>query len=360
MKRSRFPKTISIFCLISMVVIISAILDSAQGAEKPDFNLKWSCWSAPGSPFAKASTWPLREVEKRTNGRVKFEEYYLGTLVPGTQEISGVGKRMADTAVLFCPMNRETSLLAGVVTAPGVPVTTGDVTKDCYAMARNMHKMAKTSIEIQEDFAKKNLRLLWAQGGMPRSLLCAKIPFKKVDDFKGRKTRALGDEAKMVKHFGGAAVGLTSAEEYEGLSRGIVDFCVDNPVGALPWKLQEVTKYWTPMVIGYATFFNIMNLDTWKALPKDIQQIFLDVAEEFPDKFTEIYAVDGHPYALKVFKEAGVTFLEWPKEEQAKLDAAATPLAKEWAEGVEKRGLPGKKVLNQWAEVWGRKPVFPE
>lgn len=358
MKTNCCLKAISVFCSILLLAIMPVVWDGARGADKPEFTLKWACWSVPGSPFAKASTWPLREIEKRTNGRVKFEEYYLGTLIPASQEVSGVSKKIADTAVLFCPLNRKTSLLAGIVTAPGVPVSSGDVIKDCYAMARNMHKLATTSKEIQEDFAKKNVKLLWAQGGMPRSLLCAKIPFTKVTDFKGRKTRALGDEGRIVKHFGGAAVGLSSAEEYEGLSRGIVDFCVDNPTGAIPWKLEEVTKYWTPMVIGYATFFQIMNVDTWKALPKDIQQVFLKVAEEFPDKFTEIYGVQGHPYALKVFADAGVKTLEWPKQEQAKIDAAAAPMAKEWALGAEKRGVPAKKAVNQWAEIWGRKPLF--
>jgi len=113
------------------------------------------------------------------------------------------------------------------------------------------------------------------------------------------------------------------------------------------------------MVMGWASYFTIINLDTWNSLPPDIQKVFEEVAEENPDKFTQILVGEGEPAAEKVFEEAGVVKLDWPPEEQAKIDAAAAPLAKKWALDAEKRDLPGKAVLNQWFTLWGREPAFP-
>jgi len=357
MKQKRYFKLFGSACVLFVLAAFVGICFVTPATAAP-IKIKWACWSAPGSAFAKGCTWPLREIEKRTNGKVKFEEYFLGTLVPGTQEIQGVGKRIADMAVLFCPMNRNASLLAGVSTCPGVPTSTGDIVADSHMYANKLWEMGKTSKEVQDEFTKRNIKLAMVQGGVPRCLLSAKIPFTKPEDFKGRRTRALGDEAKIIESFGGAGVGLTSAEEYEGLSRGIVDFCVDLPVGAVPWKLHEVIKYWVPMVMGWASYFTVINLDTWNSLPPDVQKVFEEVAEGYPDKFTEILVDQGEPAAEKVFEEAGVVKLDWPPEQQAKIDAAAAPFAKKWALDAEKRGSQGKTVLNQWFRVWGREPVF--
>jgi len=322
--------------------------------------LKFSMWSAPGSAFDKCCMWPLDQIEQRSGGRVTWETYYLGNLIAAAEEIEGVGKGIADTAVLFCPMNRQASLLAGVCTCPGVPTSTGDFVADSHTYANKLWEMGKTSSECQDQFTQKGVKLAWVNGGIPRYILVGKgkPALTCPEDFKGHKVRALGDEGAIVEYFGGAAVGLSSKEEYEGLARGIVDYCVDNPVGAVPWRLEEVTDYWVPCVMGWASYFTIMNLETWNKLPDDIKAIFEEVAEETPDAAMKILADAGEPVAEKKFAEAGVEKLPWPDSEQAKIDQAAAPLAKKWAEQQEANGLPGKAVLNQWAKIWGREPYF--
>jgi len=173
MKGRRYGTVIGSGCILFVIVAFMAIFFVTHATAAP-IKIKWANWSAPGSPFAKGCTWPLREIEKRTNGRVKFEEYFLGTLVPGTQEIQGVGKRIADMAVLFCPMNRNASLLAGVSTCPGVPTSTGDIVADSRKYANKLWEMGKTSKEVQDEFTKRNLKLAMVQGGVPRCLLSAK------------------------------------------------------------------------------------------------------------------------------------------------------------------------------------------
>jgi len=69
---------------------------------------------------------------------------------------------------------------------------------------------------------------------------------------------------------------------YMALQRGTVDgVFITSTRGVGSSKLYEVCKYWTriPLVVG-AQFGFVINLDTWEALPKDIQETLTEVAKE--------------------------------------------------------------------------------
>ena len=91
-----------------------------------------------------------------------------------------------------------------------------------------------------------------------------------------------------------------------------------------------------------------MNLDTWKSLPADIQQIMLDVAKGSPAKNIEIFnaQMDG---AWADLKKARVQEVTWSQAELKKVEELGGPVVhKKWVQDMNKLNLPGQKMLDDF------------
>ena len=93
-----------------------------------------------------------------------------------------------------------------------------------------------------------------------------------------------------------------------------------------------------------------VNGKTWRALPEDIKKIFLEVGLEQTRKFgkaadrksTELYAQ---------YEKAGMQVSVLNPQEQAAWAQATVSAEKQWVDGLEKRRLPGKRVLEEFRKT---------
>jgi TRAP-type transport system periplasmic protein len=93
------------YCLAVLMMGVGLVLSvgsaslaqaPAQKAAKP-IELRWSIAWPPTDVFsARVIPWAKNEIEKRTNGRVKFTLYYAGQLLGMAEQYQGVVKRIAD------------------------------------------------------------------------------------------------------------------------------------------------------------------------------------------------------------------------------------------------------------------------
>ena len=85
---------------ILTVLILSLVMAPAYAAEKKPVTLKFSVWTP--SPnvnmFSNANSWLVREVEKRSKGRLKVEYYWAGSLIPAKKTVDGLKSGIADLA----------------------------------------------------------------------------------------------------------------------------------------------------------------------------------------------------------------------------------------------------------------------
>ena len=159
------------------------------------------------------------------------------------------------------------------------------------------------------------------------------FPVNKLSDLKGKKIRAAGNTGKVVKLQGGVPVTLAGAEQYTALQRGTVDGTVYPTYAGITYKMFEVVKYmsWPPFY--YTSCVNILvNMDAWNTLPKEYQDIMLEVGEEV-GKYTYNTSADA---LSKISREEGKkqfgTESIWLSDaELAKFKDAAIPLWDEFA-----------------------------
>jgi len=263
--------------LFLCIVAISAtlILSGSLSAKAAPIKLTFSIFFPPTHGQTKAAMDWAKEIETQTNNRVQITVFPGGTLTNAKQCYSGVVEGISDLGFsLFAYSKGRFPVMAAVDLPMGYP--------NGKTASRVAHEFAKT-------FNPKELRdvkVMYLHAHGP-GLLHTKKPVRKLEDLKGMKIRSTGLSAKVVEALGGVPVAMPQGGTYEALQKGVVEGTF-GPIEVLKgWKQAEVIKYTTECYsVGYTTtFFIVMNLDKWNALPDDIKQIF----EKISEKYVEVH-----------------------------------------------------------------------
>jgi TRAP-type C4-dicarboxylate transport system substrate-binding protein len=289
--------------------------------------------------------WWYNELEKRTNGRVQPKGFFGGTLASGPDTITALGKGIMDVAFIF---NGYT---------PGkIPLTT--VGELIYVtMKTGAHSYALTDLynavpAFREEWTSQNIKVL---GFLPIEpvIIGSKKPIKTLEELKGKKIRAVGWLSQVMKMFGATPVAMPTAEEYEALQRGVIEGYTGNvPSLAYQRKWYEVAKYMMEPRMGcYCSSLAGMNLDYWKRLPKDVQEVIEDLNKELTAKQVELVLENEQTILDKLIKE-GTTLYTIPDAEYEKAKKIVLPeLWNDWVNEMNAKGLPGRETLDKFLDL---------
>ncbi len=287
-------------------------------------NLRWAHFAPPQWGSAQAEQMFAKEIEKRTDGKVKIQFYWSGAL-GGPGELMDLVSSGAVDFASFPPTYYPAQWpMMGLINS--LPMTWQDPK---LAMDIQEYQIANNKA-IQDELAKNKLTAVLIHGLPPYRLQCT-MPIKTMEDLKGKRIRTFGDWPPYVmKQIGAVPVNVPLGEIYESLQRGSLD-CGYNPVensGFL--KLYEVAKNWSDINFGaIAAYSSFMNKDKYEAMPDSLKKIFkeaYDVAVAWEKENFEV-AEKKH---LADADKAGAKVIHF--EEQDKLDAAFPDMLKTWEE----------------------------
>jgi TRAP-type transport system periplasmic protein len=331
MKRShRALFVIAVLSLFSFCLSASG----SSAAEDKVITLKYSnFFPAPHANSVIADQW-CKEVEKRTNGRVKFNYFPGGTLTPPPQTYDSVVKGIADVGTSVMGYTRGRFPFFEVVDLPLAYKSAVVASR----MANELYKKYKP-----KEFDETQVMYLHAHGP---GILHSKKPVYKLEDMKGMKIRSTGLSAKIVQALGGAPVGMSMNEAYDALSKGVADGILSPNEALKGYKLGEVTAYTTE---NYATayssgFFVVMNKAKWDALPKDVQGIIEKINQEWIDKQGKLWDdidIEGKEFAIK----QGMKYIPLSPEEDARWTKAVRPILDDYVKEAKAKGLPAEEAL---------------
>ncbi|HBA53633.1 MAG TPA: C4-dicarboxylate ABC transporter substrate-binding protein [Syntrophorhabdus aromaticivorans] len=325
--------TVKMFLFVFVLSICLVAVPNPATAQKV-ITLNYSnFFPAPHKNSVLAEQW-CREIEKRTNGRVKITYFPGGTLTPAAQTYDNTVKGIADIGESCFAYTRGKFPLLEVVDLP--------------LGYKNGVVATKLVNEFYKKFQPKELsevKVLFLHAHGP-GILFTKKPVSKLEDVKGMKIRATGLAAKVVTTLGGAPVGTTMGETYDALRTGVAEGAFA-PVEAMQgWKWGEVVRY-TIQNFGSAyttSMFVVMNKAKWNALPPDIQKIFEQVSAEFAVKQGKVWdEIDKEGYAFA--QKRGVKVISLSKQEDARWAAKVRPLLDEYVANMKAKNLPGDQAL---------------
>ena len=277
-----------------------------------------------------------KEVEKRTNGKVKVEYYPGQTLTKADIVYDGVVNGISDIGFSVLGYTRGRFPLMEVVDLPLGYKNGPEATAVANAVYQKFKDKALTDTEVM---------YLHAHG--PGLLHTKGQAVRKLEDLKGLKIRSHGTSQKVVKALGGTPVAMPMPETYQALQKGVVDGAVYPVESNKGWKLGEVIDYLTlDYPAAYTTtFFVVMNKDKWKALPDDVKKTIQEINKEWITKHAKAWdESDAEGFAFLKEKKKEIITLD-DKESQRWADAVK-PVLTEFVANMKKKNLPGAEALD--------------
>jgi TRAP-type C4-dicarboxylate transport system substrate-binding protein len=319
-----------------LAMFLSVLIIPIQGyAQEKVITLKVANWfpvAHKQSPLLES--WG-KDLEKRTNGKVKVNYYPAGTLVPAPQSYDAVTKGISDVGnhVLGYTVGRFP--LTEVLDLPlGYPNNTVPT------------KLANAFYAKFQPKEFNDVKILWFHAQAPGIVHTKTKPITKLEDLKGMKMRTYGSNAKLMSLLGGTPVAMPMTDVYDALSRGVAEGLMCAYEATEGFRFGDQLKYSTE---NYATSYSavfaiVMNKDKWNSLPPDIQKIIDTMSAEYIEKYAAMWddiEKSGKAYLVK----RGNKINTLTKEEEAKWVEKAQPIFDDYVKKMKEKGLPGDEAL---------------
>lgn len=329
-------------CLI-MVLSLTLLLPASDSyAEKP-ITLKTHGFVSKtlqlGQDFHQR---PADRIELITGGRVKSKIYWAQSLVGHKEVVQALNSGLLDYSITFNATNPGSFLLMGFVELPGLMPNQATANKAVNAIVES----PKYRELIKKQFKERGLVHISSQVHM-RSDIHSHVPIRSLADLKG-KVLAVQNQgvATALRKLGASVSIIAPSEWYPALERKTVHGA------AVAWgwvsvnKLYEVANYHTLISICPLVSHWVFSEKAWSKLTADEQKKVKALARTFQDDIVIGNVGSSIDVRFKhAIKEKGHELIQLSPEDMKKMRETFRPMWDEWAEEMEKKGLPGKEIL---------------
>ncbi|HBE44683.1 MAG TPA: C4-dicarboxylate ABC transporter substrate-binding protein [Deltaproteobacteria bacterium] len=325
---------VKVFLFIFFVSFCFVSLPNPVGAQEKVITLNFSnFFPAPHKNSKLIEAW-IKEIEQKTNGKVKISYFPGGTLTPAPQIYDGVVKGISDIGYSCFSYTRGKFPMLEVIDLP-LGYKNGVIPTQ---LVNAFYKKFKPK-ELDD------VKVLFLHAHGP-GILHTKFPVAVLEDIKGRKIRATGLASKIVTALGGVPVGTAMGETYDALRTGVCEAAMAPAEALQGWKWGEVVSYTVQdFSAAYSTaMFIVMNKAKWNALPSDVKKVFEEVSAAYPEKQGKLWdEIDKEGYDF--LQKRGHKIIPLSKEEDARWAKAVRPVLDDYVKYAKEKGLPGDEAL---------------
>jgi TRAP-type C4-dicarboxylate transport system substrate-binding protein len=310
-------------------------------------------------PLALLSDWWVPEVDRRIkaaglNIKINWKEAYAGSLLKPTMVLEGTRDGITDIGfepTIFHPDKLPLEQVSFIT-----PFTTSNVVQ----VGTAIEQLHQTLPAYRAQYDKYNVVRL-AGSSYDSYELFSTAPVKSFDDLKGKKIATAGAALQWLRGTPAAPVQSNMMLYYNSAKTGVIDGFIIFPSAVKGMKYPEAAPNLT--IVGFGAQYAaalLVNKNAWAKLPPQLQKIMRETAVEWgakADAMMQNLGDDGVK-ATTGFPNGQVH--RFSRDEQVKWSKAMPNIAKEWAERVDKQGLPGSQALGAYmAEIRksGARPV---
>ena len=295
--------------LIAAAATLAALPAAAQTTLKMNISI------AQNSHYGVAIDAFAREVEKRTNGRYKIQNFYAGALGAERESIEGL---QLGTLDLTMTSTGPVPNFVPEVAILDIPFLFRD-----YGHARAVLDGPIGQDMLKQFDAKGITALAWGENGF-RHMTNSKRPINSPDDVKGLKMRTMENPVHIQAYraMGIIPTPMAFTEVFTALQQGTVDG-QENPVSVITAaKLDQVQKYMTLTGHVYSPALILMSKAQWDKLSDADKQAFLEAAKEAV-KANRARIDDDERKAVADLRSKGMVIVE--TVDKSKFQAALGP-----------------------------------
>ena len=347
MNRKRLTLALTIFVSILFSITYSHF-SNVNAAETQPITLRFASYQPPRGIEGEAPKWLMREITKRTQGKVIFQEYFGGSLLTAREVLKGIQLGTADMGFIFTAYYprelRIHALPQAFIRGPVKP-------RNKIAFFESFYREIP---EAKKEIETLNQKLL-AIHLFGQMSVGAVVPIKELGDVKGLKLRvAGGTDALHMKCAGANVVFLPSSDVYSALQKGSVEGAYSTPSSFYRGKWYETAKPFYLLVMpsfsGTYAFISI-NQDKFNSLPKDIQEVIVNVGKEYNLYEADLLDRSEQEY-MKEMASLGVQISHASSESIIQFAESCEKEAKaKSVEEAEKLGIPGSEIMQRLTKL---------
>jgi TRAP-type C4-dicarboxylate transport system substrate-binding protein len=282
------------------------------------------------------------DVEKATNGRVKFQSLPKAPAAPpGT--FDAVRDGLVDLSYVTASYTPARHILPLMAELPGAG-DTAEVNSVAFSRIhwKHFHKYG--------EYNGVKLLAVWTHG--PGQMFTKK-QIATLDDFKNLKIRTGGGiSAEVITALGGSPFFKPAPESYELLNSGVAD--------GVFFPLESIVSFKLDKVIGQGTIFPgglyssafgfFINEGKWNKIPKQDQAIIEKYAGEYAARSNGQSWDKADQVGLNALKAAGARVVTADAAMRAEAQKRSAPIIEDWIKKANEKhkGLNAKAVLDEF------------
>jgi TRAP-type transport system periplasmic protein len=280
------------------------------------------------------------EVEKATNGRVKFTMLPKHpSAPPGT--FDAVRDGLVDLSYVTASYTPARHVMPLMPELPGA----GDTSLvNSVAYSRIHWKYFDKVGEY------KGVKLLGVFTHGPGQMFTKK-PVRTIDDVQGLKIRTGGGVAEAVaKALGASAFVKPAPESFELLKSGVADGVFFPMESIVSFKLETVLEQATIFPGGmYSSAFGFfMNQDKWAKLSKEDQTAIEKLSGEHIARLAGRSWDEADQKGLDAMKKSGVKIVNADPALVAEVKKRSAPIIDDWVKQASAKGIDARKILDEF------------
>ncbi len=325
------------------VNLLAGVALAAQAFALPlaaaEFELTFSTTYSPAHPYGVADAEWIERIHEATEGRVNITPFWGGALINSREGVDELEAGVADIA-----------FISPIYASSGYDLSR--LTPQFFYGYDDALEVLEVYRELWEEYPQfaeelSGVKVLAYNVGSPMHLLLRDKPFNQVSDLRGLRIRSAIDYVPTLAHFGAEGVTMPMTDTYPSLQRGVLDGVIAPYEALRSLSFAEVVNYYSELPHSRGAYpSRAMNRRTWDRLPEDIQQVFEDNIDWWTRATYENSQASEE--AGRIYgEEMGVTFNTVDPEVVTEYSAAFEIGARQAAEELDAKGLPGTEILEK-------------
>jgi len=344
------PRRLHHLILTTMILILGSWSASAQKQEPEVIPL------IAVDSYATTALWTLvfveyfiPEVDRRLaesgNYKIRWNKAFGGTIAKTRGVLDSLQYDLADIGIITTPYHPDK------VPFHNLPYATPLVTSDIGLAAQTMSQLVEKYPVLGEQWKRYQLVFLTTAGSIDTYQVFTNYEVKTLEDFRGRKIAGVGLNLRFLTAVDAAAVSSGISDWYNNLATGLIDGLIGWIEGTIAYRLYEVAPYMVDVRLGAVpTKSIVMNERTWGRLPEEVQNVILEVAADYRDELAAETDRRANR-STKEYLERGGEILTLTYEQRREWAMGLPNIAKEWADDMEERGMPGHDILRDYMDI---------
>jgi len=327
---------------------LMVVLGSLASAETKTVTLMCAEIGPPKGYRAKGDQWFAKEVEKQTNGRVKVQFYWGGSLLGVREMLQGVRKGVADMGMNHCSwMPKEMPVWYGLIVCPFLPKW-----QDPRNVVDSVWTLWDKFTVFRQDMERWDQTLLIAPPFGAQQVF-SKRALRTLRDVKGLKLRiALAPHGKAYAALGAHPIRVKPGEIYTALSKGTIDSADVTLDQAMRFGVAEVATHCLLTNLATGPGMITINKKSLAKLSKQDQETVLRLGREASRLMGQIAYEEEKK--LKAGWKDKITFVKVPESDMRWwIGLPGVNLVPDWLKEREKAGVPVKDFIKAVLNLGG-------